>query len=472
MAGATLTAGARAARPVRPARAGDRWATAGALAVAAVTLGAALEVNDGHLAPEAIPWLTAAVIATLVALLLPRLALVERHGEAVVRGLLGAGIAAQFGLLFSNLPTNAVPPGGTGIFAPWNAGLAVALVLAGAALVAPRPWSDWALPALLVAYAWCGWWILAHLPLPGIDVYVFQRDAAAALFHGQNPYTLTFPNMYGAHSGYYAPQVEVGDRLAFGFPYPPLSLFLVLPGALLGDYRYAQLAALVLAGWLMARAAPGRVGAGAAALLLFTPRGFFVLQQGWTEPFAVCLLAATVYCARRAPRWLPLALGLLFAVKQYLVFAAPLAVLLLPRPWSWRALWRLYWQSAVVALAASLPLVLWGLPAFVRSAVTLQFYQPFRLDALSYVAWFARDGGPRLTWLALPALVPATALALWRAARTPAGFAAAVACVFLVFLVTNKQAFANYYFFVLGALCCAIAATTVGRGAWAVGRGP
>jgi hypothetical protein len=51
------------------------------------------------------------------------------------------------------------------------------------------------------------------------------------------------------------------------------------------------------------------------------------------------------------------------------------------------------------------------------------------------------------------------ALALWRVARTPAGFALGVAAVFLAFFVLNKQAFANYYFFVVGALCVAVAAT-------------
>jgi peptidoglycan/LPS O-acetylase OafA/YrhL len=50
-------------------------------------------------------------------------------------------------------------------------------------------------------------------------------------------------------------------------------------------------------------------------------------------------------------------------------------------------------------------------------------------------------------------------LALWRAARTPAGFALGVAALFLAFFVLNKQAFANYYFFVVGALCVAVAAT-------------
>ena len=47
------------------------------------------------------------------------------------------------------------------------------------------------------------------------------------------------------------------------------------------------------------------------------------------------------------------------------------------------------------------------------------------------------------------------------APRTAAGFAGSVGLVMLVFFAFSKQAFANYYFFVIGALCCA-AAVSVG----------
>ena len=43
--------------------------------------------------------------------------------------------------------------------------------------------------------------------------------------------------------------------------------------------------------------------------------------------------------------------------------------------------------------------------------------------------------------------------------RTPAGFAGGVALVYFAFFAFNKQAFENYYFFVIGALCCAVALT-------------
>ena len=52
------------------------------------------------------------------------------------------------------------------------------------------------------------------------------------------------------------------------------------------------------------------------------------------------------------------------------------------------------------------------------------------------------------------------ALSLWRCPKTPAGFFAAMAFSFLLFFSFNKQAFANYYFLVIGASACAIVAAT------------
>ncbi|MGN6696893.1 MAG: hypothetical protein ACTHMR_01935 [Thermomicrobiales bacterium] len=438
------------------ATAGDRWGSAVLLTIAAVALGGALQSNDGRLSDRAIFFVTVALIACGGALVLPPVKLFAMRGEALFRAALNVGLLIELAQFVTKPPAYGVPTDASR-FKNWFLVLAIVGVLA---LFPLRHRGLIWFGVLLVLFLWLGVWILIHLPHPDIDVYMFQWEGAEALLRGHNPYTIRFLNMYGPGLGYYAPRLEDGAWLTFGFPYPPLSLFAVLPGMIFNDFRFAQLVAFALTAVLLTRTATGTLGIATAALYLFTPRGFLVLNQGWTEPFVVLLLAATVVCALRAPRWVWLPLGLWLATKQYLVVAVPLTVLLLPRPWSWRDLWRLWWRAGAVALAVSLPLALWNLPAFVRSVITLQLYQPFRPDALSYVAWFARNAASHPpTWLALPAVVPAIALALWRAARTPAGFATAVAFVFLVFLVTNKQAFCNYYFFVIGALCCAIAAT-------------
>jgi hypothetical protein len=434
------------------------WAAPAALSAAAVALGYALQMHNGAQQLDLVLYLSAALALCAAAVSAPPAPARLRLGEGALLALLVAALAFQMGELLT------VPPG---IYLrnadpkPFYRALALAAVLGGT-FVSPNRWvGRLCVPLMLLVYLYVGVWLIKASPAPHIDVYLFQRDGAAALLSGTNPYELTYPNIYG-NSAYYGAGLSVGGRLRFGFPYPPLSLLLALPGHVLGkDYRYSQLMATALAGGLMAYARPGRVAAAAMALFLFTPRTFMVLEQGWTEPYAVLLVAATVFVACRFRRALPYVLGLLLAVKQTLVFAAPAALLLLPRPLpSRRELLLFAGKAAGVATAVTLPFVLWNPRAFFWDVMMLQFYQPFRRDSLSYLAWFARDGGaPLPTWVAFAVALLALGLALWRAPRSPSGFAAAVSLTYLCFFAFNKQAFANYYYFVIGALCCAVAAS-------------
>jgi hypothetical protein len=314
---------------------------------------------------------------------------------------------------------------------------------------------------LLASHFALGLWLLHATPQPAADVCVFQRDACEVLLHGRNPYAITFPDVSPAGQNFYGPGLCAGGRLLFGYPYPPLSLLLALPGHLLGDFRYAQLAAMTLAGGLVACCRPGRRATLAAALLLFTPRGFFVLQAGWTEPFVVLLLALTVFFATRTPQRLPtwavaVAFGLLLASKQYLLLALPLVVLLAPPK---RQRFRFLVVATGAALLVTVPLVFWDVKGFGHSAVLLQFRQPFRQDALSYLVPFARaTGAVPSSFVPFALAAGVIAVGLWKCPRTPSEFAAGFAFTFLVFFAFNKQAFCNYYHLVIAALCCAIAA--------------
>ncbi len=432
----------------------DRSSSALALVIAAVSLGQALQVANGNLDPKAVLWLTIAFAFCAVGAVV-RSRLLSVSPTVWV---LGVGLAAQFAELLTDPPAMYLQLRGPRAAVPFIAGLAVAGFLAGAGL-SESPWlGRLRMPLLLLVHFLLGVWLIRSSPNPYIDVYVFQRDGLSALLRGTNPYAMTFPDIYG-NSPFYGPGLSVNGRLTFGFPYPPLSLLLAAPGHLLaGDYRYSQLAAMTLSGALMTYARPGSVGAIAATVFLFTPRVFFVLEQGWTEPFVVLLLAASVFAACRAPKLLPVMLGLLFAIKQYTVLAVPAVVLLLPRPFDWKQFLGLIGKAAVVALAVSVPLILWNVPSFIRDVVTLQLHQPFRPDALSYLAWLGKGSGSPPNWIAIGAALFAAGVALWRAPRTPSGFATAVALTSLAFFAFNKQAFCNYYFFVVGACCVGIAA--------------
>ena len=87
--------------------------------------------------------------------------------------------------------------------------------------------------------------------------------------------------------------------------------------------------------------------------------------------------------------------------------------------------------------------------------------QPFRSDSLSFLAWWTTSGHPQPSvTIAFGVASVVSALAVWRLPRTAAGFSAALAATFFVFFAFNKQAFCNYYFFVIGALCVTLAACT------------
>src|SRR4029079_11584802 len=85
--------------------------------------------------------------------------------------------------------------------------------------------------ALLATHLALGVWTIRAQPAPSpmIDVFMFQRDAVAALLSGVNPYAITFPNPY-LTGGYYGRGMVVDGRLMFGFVYPPLSAFLSVLG--------------------------------------------------------------------------------------------------------------------------------------------------------------------------------------------------------------------------------------------------
>jgi hypothetical protein len=431
---------------------------------AAVALGVAIADADGTLTPRSLGWLSAAVAAALLILPLSR-ARRERtsaRGTSWLAVVLVAGLAYEIGFLFMTSPLMYGRLSLDDLRLFFRA-IAAISVLFAAASFAPMGARRVLVPGLLIGHAMLGCWLLHASPRPHIDVFDFQRDSCNALLRGTNPYALTFANIYGDATAFYGPNLSVNGRLQFGFVYPPLSLLLALPGHLFGDFRYSQLAAIELSAAMMAFMDRRSAGTAAAALFLLTPRCFFVMEQGWTEPYLVLLLTTTVFVARHAPRALPYAVGLFLCVKQYLVFALlPVGLLL---PWrDWGAMRAFVLKAALTAAVVTVPLALWSPRAFWFDVGVLQTLQPLRMDALSYLVWFTREhGAPPPMWVCFAVTGAVTALCLWRLPRTPAGFAGSIAIVFLAFFATNKQAFANYYFFVIGALCCAIAAQPVCR---------
>jgi hypothetical protein len=140
------------------------------------------------------------------------------------------------------------------------------------------------------------------------------------------------------------------------------------------------------------------------------------------------------------------------------VLALPLVWLLVDEPNRWKEYRNLLLKALLVVAVINVPFFFWNPRAFYRAVVLYQLIQPFRPDALSYTARFYLRSGFKLPiWMLLVVFLP-IAEGLRRAARSPAGFAAALTLVCLVFFALNKQAFCNYYYFAIATAWWSVAA--------------
>lgn len=434
--------------------------------LAAACLGVAIQDLNGRMTRLALVMVTVAIAACAAAALLrpdtPRAAAPEAP-ELWPERLATVVIALSFAFQFYALATypaaihEVLRPGMN--HSTFSGAIAVAGALVGLTLARSQWLRLVAVLGLIAAHMTAATFVLHASPSPDIDVFVFQNDALEALLHGHNPYGIDFPNIYD-NTRLYGEGVVVNGRLNIGFPYPPLSLLLALPGQLLaGDFRFSQLAAMNLAALGMAWLGRRGFGPAAAAIYLFTPRSFFVLEQAWTEPFVVAAFVLLLVAGQRWPGLRGVLAGVLLATKQHLILLA-LVAKALPESWTKGRAWV---RGALVAVATAAALTFpWMITAssgFMNGVVWFQFRQPFREDSLSYLALIARKGGPQLgSWPAFVMLIPVATLVTLKTPRSLAGFSFAAALLYLVFFAFNKQAFCNYYDFALGLVCCAVAA--------------
>ena len=108
-------------------------------------------------------------------------------------------------------------------------------------------------------------------------------------------------------------------------------------------------------------------------------------------------------------------------------------------------------RAALVGAIVTLPFVLWNPPhSGTASSPCSSISRSGRTLSASCRGGPRRAMSRRRRWSRSRSAAAASALALWRLPRTPAGFAMAIGVTFFGFFVFNKQAFCNYYFFVVG----------------------
>ena len=313
------------------------------------------------------------------------------------------------------------------------------------------------LPVVMLGFLLVSIRTIRNDPHPPIDVFVAQQAAAEGMSKLRNPYTATIPDIYGPASPYYIPLTENG-RTLYGSSYPPLITILNLPAFLLaGDIRYGYVLLLLLSCGLIALMQTSWPALCGAVLLLMNPFSQLLIVWAWVEPVAILTFCLTLFSVSRYPKAVPWLLGLFLASKQTNLAILPLALMLVENPWEWKKVAGFFAKALAVVGAIYIPFYLWDPAAFVLSLITVQLKIPMRRDEISYAAYAARNG-----WFVLPIWLPflwlpvGIYLGLRKAPRSAAGFAAASALTLITFFALSKQGAANYYFLVLGMLCCSL----------------
>ncbi len=430
-------------------------------ALAAVTIAVALQISSGMYDPRALALVTLAVALAVAAAAWQRRGAVA-ESPLLAQAILGGGCAWGLATLLFTNPTFYGDAQALERGVRWFA-VAGLVVLAAylcihlrASLVRAR------FLLLLACFAVMGIAVIRASPRPWTDVWVIQQGAADALLHGSNPYSVTYPDIYGSLSKqWYASELLVGGRVA-AFPYPPLSVLLELPFfAVFGDVRYALLAAMLALAWMLGKL--GAAGELAGLFVLFQPRTLFVLEQSWTEPLVLALFALALLASvrSRSAALAGLAIGLVAASKQYSPFLVVPLAFGLPGEMRRKALL----VAAAVAAAVLLPFALWDFQGFVRGVVRMQLVQPFRPDGLSLLSLWARMTGGGSNALAILGFLAGIAVLAWvlRPQAGVAHLALSAAAAWLAVLLFSKQSFCNHYWLCSGLLCASVAGRWASR---------
>lgn len=384
-----------------------------------------------------------------------------------------AGLLVITGAFAGMIKSAAITKQGTGdhswgmsIYVPLGMML-VAIALSSAALTRWTPEENSTNPAqggtrrfLLILLAM----ILIHgsvallLCRPGsvvnIDTFTFQRDASKSLLQGINPYGTTQANILDPHQTalFYGPGMVANGRVKVGFQYPPLTLLWVLPGYLLGDVRISYIFAVIISALFLFAICPNTRGLWIVSILLFSPLTLSVEYLCWTEPLVLMALSATVYAATNKRWWLPVALGLFLATKQYNFLALPFIGYFV-HPFQWKGYWKLTGWSLAVAVTTVLPFAVWNFRGLWHDLVLFQLAQPFRPDTVSFAVTF-----PLMMKIGPVLVLAFIAWAIRGGRRNAAMFAAAYGVALLTLVSTSKQGCTNYYFLIGQALFLSVAA--------------
>lgn len=289
-----------------------------------------------------------------------------------------------------------------------------------------------------------GYYQIQALPRPPIDVWALQTAGAEALLRGENPYRVVR-----------VPDTGNGPQAALvPYVYPPTQVYATVPAyVIFGDVRWAMLGAILATGALLRlivagakQSLPAIVEDTPILFLWLSPALLFILEQAWIDPIQILLATTLVFFVLKKWPWMmAIALGLLLSAKQTMFWFLPLTTIFFHFN-------RRQWLLALGTFGSLLaPFLLWDFTALWFANIHYLAGLPTRLDALTFTNWLYYVFG-----IVVPhgtAFIPTGAiavLALWRMPKHISGWSVTLLTMYFIFFAFNQQAFANYYFFLIG----------------------
>lgn len=309
------------------------------------------------------------------------------------------------------------------------------------AVLAALRWHRAFAPALAL-FALAALFRIVATPTPPIDVHFLLTDSTRGLVEWRDMYRQSWPGSHGLQNEY---------------PYLPWTSVLLLPFWLVThEVRIGLLVAVVVAAIVLhrlARDASVRWAGFAPLLLVAYPLFAYQMQQSWTEPLLLALLAAMVLAVERGRTgWAVVAFAVALATKQHIVLLIPFAGL-------WPAFgWRRTARAITLGIALVLPWWVAGPRDMWHDAVMLNLHYPVLERALDVPALAHRHGITLGFGITIAVLAVTYGLAVLGLRRNAVGFAAGGGLVELGLDVFNKQSFFNHYTLVMGLFVIALVA--------------
>jgi len=288
--------------------------------------------------------------------------------------------------------------------------------------------------------------IIFYSPEPKIDVFWLLQDGANDLFHGTNPYSSEFNNIYSpADCLKLYGQAECRND---NYSYLPATIIATLPFRVMGDIRFMYVAAVFSSAAMIysltkkkfrRREIPELL----TLLLLYLPLSLFILEQSWVDPICVFLIYLFTFLASLGYKYVPyIALGILLGTKQ--IMAVLLVFISKVNGVNFKKV--LVTMATLILIMA--PFVVWNFQDLFYDVVTDQINFQDPSHALSFNTlsknYFHRD---------IPLIIYAVVLLsllvylVRRAPNNLIGFISA-STMFLFTVYLLKRGFLNYYYYI------------------------